>query len=339
MTQFITDAEVSARLDAATAVEAIRDALLAAYRGRFVTPPRAAVPLAGGRLVLAAGQLTGEWYGYGSYDTFGHGESEQVVALHEAGTGRVRAIAVGAEIGSRRTGAFGGVAVRALARPDAATLGVIGAGGQAWAQVWAVAAVRRLREVTVFCRSPAGREKFAARVRSELGIPARPVSTGPEAVRDRDIVVLATSSPTPVISAADLSPGCHLNTVGPKQVGRAEFGPDLLDRADLLVTESLEQAGAYDPPMLGTVGAYAGRLRALGGVLPGRTTADQVTVFCSVGLAGAEAFLLDRLTRPKREPTSAASVGSTDAVPAGSTGAAPGEAAGVAAPGRNAGCG
>ncbi|MEN3608295.1 ornithine cyclodeaminase family protein [Plantactinospora sp. ZYX-F-223] len=310
MTQFITDAEVAARLDPATAVRAIRDALLAAHRGRLVAPPRVAAPLAGGRLVFTAGQLTGEWYGFRSYDTFGHAEGEQVVALHEAGTGRVRAIAVGEEIGSRRTGALGGVAVDALARPDATTLGVVGAGGQAWAQVWAIAAVRRLREVTVFCRTPAGREKFAARVRAELDIPARAVCTAPEAVRDRDVVVLATTSPTPVISAADLSPGSHLNTIGHKQVGRAEFGPDLLDRADLLVTDSLAQAGGYDPPMLGTVGAYAGRLRALGavlaGALPGRTTADQVTVFCSVGLAGSEAFLLDRLTRPAAEPAGGA---------------------------------
>ncbi|MGI5153342.1 ornithine cyclodeaminase family protein [Plantactinospora sp. CA-294935] len=310
MTQFITDAEVAARLDPATAVRAIRDALLAAHRGRLVAPPRVAAPLAAGRLVFTAGQLTGEWYGFRSYDTFGHAEGEQVVALHDAGTGRVRAIAVGEEIGSRRTGALGGVAVDALARSDAATLGVVGAGGQAWAQVWAIAAVRRLREVTVFCRTPAGREKFAARVRAELGIPARAVRTAPEAVRDRDVVVLATTSPTPVISAADLSPGSHLTTIGHKQVGRAEFGPDLLDRADLLVTDSLAQAGAYDPPMLGTVGAYAGRLRALGAVLagavPGRTTADQVTVFCSVGLAGSEAFLLDRLARPEAAPAGAA---------------------------------
>ncbi|MEQ4303122.1 ornithine cyclodeaminase family protein [Plantactinospora sp. B6F1] len=301
MTQFITDAEVAARLDAETATRAIRDALLAAYRGRLVAPPRVAAPMAGGRLVLGAGQLSGEWYGFGSYDTFGHAEGEQVVALHDAAAGRVRAIAVGEEIGSRRTGALGGVAVQALARPDAATLGLVGAGGQAWAQVWAIAAVRRLREVTVFCRTPAGREKLAARIRAELGIPARAVATAPEAVRDRDVVVLATTSPTPVISATDLSPGSHLNTIGPKQVGRAEFGSDLLDRADLLVTDSLAQAGAYDPPMLGTVGTYAGRLRALGAVLagaePGRTTADQVTVFCSVGLAGSEVFLLDRLTR------------------------------------------
>ncbi|MBE1487949.1 ornithine cyclodeaminase family protein [Plantactinospora soyae] len=307
MTRFITDAEVAARLDAGTAVSTIREALLAAYEGRLVAPPRVSAPLAEGRLVLTAGQLTGEWYGFRSYDTFGHPEAEQVVALHDAGTGRVRAIAVGQEIGSRRTGALGGVAVDALARPEASTVGVIGAGGQAWTQVWAVAAVRRLSEVTVYSRTPAGREKFAARVRAELGIAARAVPSPAEAVRERDVVLLATTSPTPVISAADLRPGTHLNTVGHKQIGRAEFGTDLLDRADLLVTDSMAQAGAYEPPMLAAAAPYAGRLRSLGAVLagavPGRSTADQVTMFCSVGLAGGEVFLLDRLTREIPELT------------------------------------
>ncbi|MGI5215535.1 ornithine cyclodeaminase family protein [Plantactinospora sp. CA-290183] len=316
MTLFVTDPEVAARLDAGTAVRAMRDALLAAHAGRLVAPPRAAAPLAGGRLVLTAGHLTGEWYGFRSYDTFGHAEAEQVVVLHDAATGRIRAIAVGEEIGSRRTGALGGVAADALARPDAATLGVIGAGGQAWTQVWAIAAVRKLREVTVFSRTPAGREKFVARVRAELGIAARAAEDPTGAVRGRDLVVLATTSPTPVLSAADLSPGSHVSAVGHKQVGRSEFGVELLDRAEVLVTDSPAQAGAYQPPMLAAVEPYAGRLRSLGGVLagavPGRATADQVTLFCSVGLAGSEVFLLDRL------------VGELDQPPGNSSGAAAG---------------
>jgi len=307
MTRFITDAEVAARLDAPTAVATMRAALLAADQGRLVAPPRTSAPLHGGRLVLTVGHLRGEWYGYRSYDTLDRPDGEQVVVLHDADTGRVRAVAVGEEIGSRRTGALGGVAVQALARPDAATVGVVGAGRQAWTQLWAIAAVRSLREVRVFSRTPARREKFVARVRSELGITARSVADSASAVRDRDVVVVATTSPSPVLTAADLSPGCHVNLVGYKQVGRAEFGVDLLDRADLLVTDSPAQAAAYDPPMLAAVEPYLGRLRALGAVLagrePGRTTPEQVTVFCSVGLAGSEVFLLDRLTRqgPERD--------------------------------------
>ncbi|MER6595168.1 ornithine cyclodeaminase family protein, partial [Micromonospora purpureochromogenes] len=169
MTLIFTDREVAAALDASATVAAMRDALLAAHAGRLVAPPRAAAPLDGGRMVLTAGHLTGEWYGFRSYDTFGLPESEQLVVLHDGRTGAVRAVAVGEELGSRRTGGLGGVAVDALARPDAATLGVIGSGRQAWTQVWAAAAVRPLREVTVHSRSAARREAFAARVRVELG--------------------------------------------------------------------------------------------------------------------------------------------------------------------------
>jgi len=301
MTLFFSDAEVAAQLDAHTAIGATRAALLAAHAGQLVAPPRAAAPLRGGRLVTTAGQLADEWYGFRTYDTFGHPEAEQVVVLHDARSGRVRAIAVGEEIGTRRTGAIGGVAVDLLARPDATTLGVIGAGGQAWTQVWATAAVRPLREVTVFCRTRGRREASAARVRAELGVPARAVDSAEVAVHGRDVVVLATDSPTPVISAADLAPGTHVNTVGFKQHGRAEFGSDLLDRADVLATDSLAQVAAYDPPMLAASPPYVDRLRDLGAVLagavPGRTAAGQVGVFCSVGLAGTQVFLLDTLAR------------------------------------------
>lgn len=230
---------------------------------------------------------------------------DALLAAYE-GTGAVRAIAVGEELGSRRTGGLGGVAVDALARPDAATLGVVGSGRQAWTQVWAAAAVRPLREVTVHSRSAARREAFAARVRAELGVPARAVGSATEAVRRRDVVVLATTSPAPVVDAADLAPGTHVNTVGFKQVHRHEFGPDLLDAAEVLVTDSPAQAAAYAPPMLAAIEPYAGRLRDLGAVLagavPGRTGADQISVFCSTGLAGTEVFLLDRLARVGATP-------------------------------------
>ncbi|QGN51001.1 ornithine cyclodeaminase family protein [Micromonospora sp. WMMD558] len=301
MPLLFADPEVTAALDAPTTVAAMRDALRAAHEGRLVAPPRAAATLDGGRMVLTAGHLVGEWYGYRSYDTFGHPESEQVVVLHDGRTGAVRAVAVGEELGSRRTGGLGGVAVDALARPDAATLGVVGSGRQAWTQVWAAAAVRPLREVTVHSRSAARREAFAARVRAELGVPARAVGSAGAAVAGRDVVVLATTSTTPVLDAADLAPGAHVNAVGFKQVDRHEFGADLLDRADVLVTDSPAQATAYAPPMLAALPPYAGRLRDLGAVLagavPGRTAADQVSVFCSTGLAGTEVFLLDRLVR------------------------------------------
>jgi ornithine cyclodeaminase len=295
----LTDDDIAARLDAPTAVGAMRDALLAAHRGALIAPPRATATLEGGRLVMTAGHLADEWYGFRSYDTFGHEPGEQLVVLHDARTGRIRAIAVGAEIGSRRTGAIGGVAVDALARPDAATLGVVGAGRQAWTQVWAAAAVRDLRAVSIYSRTPAARAAFADRVRAELGIPAVAAGSAAEAVAGRDLVILATTSPTPVIAATDLAPGAHVNAVGFKQHGRAELGLDLLARAGTIATDSPAQAAAYEPPMIVVGTPHERRMRALGAVLdgaaPGRAAPDEVTLFCSVGLAGTEVFLLDRL--------------------------------------------
>ncbi len=301
MPPLLTDSEVAAALDAPTTIAAMRDALHAAHDGRLVAPPRATAPLDGGRMVLTAGHLVGQWYGSCSYDTFGLPGSEPVAVLHDAGTGGVRAVAVGTELNSRRTGGLGGVAIDTLARPDAATLGVVGSGRQAWAQVWAAAAVRPLREVRVHSRSVARRTAFASRVRAELGVPARAVDSAAAAVADRDIVVIATSSTTPVVDAADLAPGAHVNAVGFKQVDRHEFGPDLLDRAEVLVTDSPAQAAGYAPPMLAALPPYAERLRDLGAVLaaavPGRTSADQISAFCATGLGGTELFLLDRLVR------------------------------------------
>jgi len=299
----LTDADVASHLDAATAVGAMRDALVAAYEGRLIAPPRATAVLEGGRLVMTAGHLADEWYGFRSYDTFGHNDGEQLVVLHDTRDGRIRAIAVGEEIGSRRTGALGGAAVDLLALPAAGTVGVIGSGRQAWSQVWATAAVRPLRSVTVFSRSAARRTAFAARVRDELGVPATAAGSAAAAVRGCDIVIVATTSPAPVLRAADLAPGAHVNVVGFKQQGRAEFGLDLPARADVIATDSPSQARSYDPPLLLAGTVHESSVRDLGaiaaGAVAGRSASsagfDEITMFLSVGLGGTEVFLLDRV--------------------------------------------
>ncbi|MDG4823686.1 ornithine cyclodeaminase family protein [Asanoa sp. WMMD1127] len=295
MPLLLTDADVVARLDAPTAVAAMRDALVAAHAGQLIAPPRASAVLEGGRLVMTAGHLADEWYGFRSYDTFGHADGEQLVVLHDARDGRIRAIAVGEEIGSRRTGALGGAAVDLLARADAVSVGVIGSGRQAWTQVWATAAVRPVRSVRVFSRSAARRSAFAARVTDSLGLPAVAVDSAAAAVDGQDVVIVATTSERPVLAAADLAPGAHVNLVGFKQQGRAEFGLDLVGRAGVLATDSPAQAGSYDPPLLlgGTPLRDLGAIAA--GAAPGRASAEEISVFLSVGLAGTEVFLLDRV--------------------------------------------
>lgn len=100
----------------------------------------------------------------------------QLVALHAEPSGELLGLAVGKELGSHRTGALGGLAVDLLARPAARTVGLVGAGTQAWTQVWAISGVRELAGVRVFSRDPGRRRAFAERVRAELGWPQRPLT-------------------------------------------------------------------------------------------------------------------------------------------------------------------
>jgi ornithine cyclodeaminase/alanine dehydrogenase-like protein (mu-crystallin family) len=299
MVLVLTDADVRRLLTPLRAVGWMREALIAEHSGKLLAPPRVHTDLGTGRLVFTTGTLQDEWFGYRSYDSFGVEPGEQAVVLHDATDGRVRAIAVGNELGPRRVGGIGGVAADTLARTDARSLAVIGTGVQAWAQLCAIAAVRDLSEVRVYSRSADRRKAFAERAQTDLNLPAEAAPNPEQAATGADLVVLATSSPTSVLDPAWLAPGSYITTIGPKQVGRAEFGPELVAACDLAFTDSVAQITAYVPPNILVGTPQQDRLISLGAVLagdaPGRTADDQRVLFCSVGLAGAEVFLLDRL--------------------------------------------
>jgi ornithine cyclodeaminase/alanine dehydrogenase-like protein (mu-crystallin family) len=292
------DGDILDRLSAADAVRWMGQAVDAHHRGELVAPPRAHADFGDGRLVFTAGRLQGAWFGYRSYDTLPSDPGTQLVVVHDEASGQVRAIAVGNELGPRRTGAIGAVAADALAPPDAGVVAVIGSGTQAYSQLWALSAARELREVRVYSRDPARRASFAGRAQPLAAGPCRPAPDARTAVDGAQIVILATSSPTPVIDAAWIAPGAYVTTLGPKQQGRAEFGLDLPAAASVLVTDSPEQIDAYDPPNLLAGTPYRDRLVSLGAIRAGEATRaapEGISLFFSVGLAGTEAFLLDRL--------------------------------------------
>jgi len=295
----LTDERLRQAVRAADAIEWMREAVTAADAGLLYTPARAYTELGEGRLVFTAGALTGQWFGYRSYDTFDVDPGEQVVVLQSARTGRVQAIAVGNAVGQLRTGALGGLAADILARRDANTLGIIGSGSQAWSQVWAITAVRRIDRAMVYSRTAAHAEAFAKRVREELGVDCTAVDSAEAATRDLAIVVLATNSRTPVLDANWLAPGTHVTTVGPKQLEISEFGLDLVEAADVIVTDSLPQLHAYNPPSMVATSAYAGSVMSLGAVASrpstGRQDDSETTLYLSVGLGGSEVHLLQRV--------------------------------------------
>lgn len=99
------------------------------------------------------------------------------------------------------------------------------------------------------------------------------------------------------MDAAWLAPGSYVSTLAPKQRGRAEFGPGLPAAAALLVTDSLAQVDAYDPPGVLAGTPHRERLVSLGAVRAGEVARPEAGRGCasfSVGLPGTEVFLLDR---------------------------------------------
>jgi len=280
-------------LTAAAAVDAMREAVLLADEGRLSAPPRVRTDLDDLGYVFTVGGVSAGPAGFRVYRV-GESGGDQLVAVWNA-DGELEGLVVGDELGARRTGALGAVAADALARADAETVAVIGSGDQAWTQLWALQAVRRLTAVRIYSRNPERRDRFAHRVTAGLGLAAEAVSDPGEAVRGADLIILATRSPSPVIDADDVAAGAHVVTVGPKSRDRHETPLELVDRAQLITCDSPEQATAYGAPFFVDRDALIGLGAVLSGRHPGRRSPEEITLHCSVGLAGTEVMLAQRL--------------------------------------------
>lgn len=295
--RFVTDADVARLLPMPVAVELMATAVRRAHEGTLIHPPRVAADVGVGRLTFTCGAVPGDWFGYRSYLAPGDHDDEQVVIVQDAGTGALRAVYAGRDLGPRRTGAIGGVAIDALAPAGTVTVAVLGTGRQAWEQVLAAVAVRRVRCLSVFSPTPAHREAFGARVAAQVGgdLAVRLCATAQEAVEGQDVVVVATSSPEPVLSVDWLHQTRMVSTLGPKQQHRHEFPLALAQWADTRVTDSPAQLTAYEPPFALAGQAVAEQIVPLGAALGAGPPAR--AVFFSAGLAGTEAFLLAHLSR------------------------------------------
>jgi ornithine cyclodeaminase len=302
----LDDAAVRRALTPELAVAAVRRALAAEHAGELAAPPRFHAPLGVGDLVFTAGRVGGVGYGFRVYDTLPTSGADQLTVVFDDTTGGVLGVAGGTWLGEARTGATGAVAVDLLADPAAVRFGVIGAGAQAWSQLWAVRAVRTPSVVSVFSRDPVRRTAFAARCRDELGLPAQAVPDAHAAVEGADVVILATRSGTPVIESGWVPAGAHVTTVGPKEIGRNECPVDLATGAALLVTDSLAQLDAYPSPYFLAGTPARDRIVALSAVQAGEVPRpDGTTLYSSVGLAGTEVAVLAALLHDQGAGTAA----------------------------------
>src|SRR5262249_20367854 len=177
--------------------------------------------------------------------SWGHTEhgSTPLLTLWDAENGRLVAIMEAFALGQLRTGAMSGVGTRCMAAPDAGELAVIGTGKQATTQVAAVIAVRPIRRVRVFGPTPEHRTAFAARLRANHPeVEIVEAESAAAAVKDAPIVTLVTRARHPVVHAAMLARGTHVNAAGAITPERREFDEDLFPRADLVAVDSLDAA-------------------------------------------------------------------------------------------------
>jgi alanine dehydrogenase len=212
------------------------------------------------------------------------------ILLNDPETGLEFADLDGTHVTDYRTGAAGGVAAKYLARPEAARLGVIGAGAQARTQVAAVLKVRPIREITVFNRHLAHSQAFADEVAARYGVRARATGEVADAVRGQDIVVTTTPSTTPVVPRAWVSPGTHINAIGADAAGKQELEAAILTAARVVVDDwaQASHSGEINVPLskgeLTRDQVYASLGEIVAGRKPGRQTPEEITVFDSTGL-------------------------------------------------------
>jgi ornithine cyclodeaminase/alanine dehydrogenase-like protein (mu-crystallin family) len=198
------------------------------------------------------------------------------ILLFEPETGEPLVTMDGRLITEVRTAAVSAVATDHLARATASVLAIIGSGVQARSHLEALRLVREFREVRVW--SPRRAAAFA----EEHGVDA--AASAEEAVRGADVVVTATTSPTPVLSGEWLSPGAHINAVGAPRPDWRELDDEVLRRANVYV-DSREAAMKESGDVIAAKEVVAEIGEVISGAEQGRRSLEEVTLFKSLGLA------------------------------------------------------
>jgi len=303
--RILTAADVQAALAMPDAIEAMREAFIALSAGRATVPMRGALPSADGILLTMPSQLDDGWVvkivGVNPGNAaLGLPTVHAMLLVMDAATGVPQALMDGHALTAIRTGAASGLATDLLARPDAVTLGVIGAGVQARTQIEAVCAVRPIREIRVYSRS--GAQALADEIKDSYGARIVVASSAAEALAGADVIVAATTSQTPVIHAADVQAGAHINGVGSFRPTMQEVAADMVVKARVFVDQraaAWAEAGDLIIPrdqgliaedhIVGEIGEVAA------GQIAGRTSPDEITFFKSVGNAAQDNVVARRV--------------------------------------------
>ena len=305
---FLTENDVRQVLTMEMAIEGVEAGLRKVALDEAVNVPRTRCQTDHIMLhVLSAAAKSLGVAGHKAYTT-GKAGARFWLTLYDGKTGAMVALMQADYLGQMRTGAASAVATRLLARPDAATVGMIGTGLQARTQLLGVCRVRPIQRARVFSRDSARRAEFARRMTDELGVEVVAVESAEAAVRGADIVITATTSRDPVLLGEWVSPGMHLNVIGSNFRTKAEIDIETVRRAQVVVIDSKEQGKLEAGDLLAALDADVIRwsdIPELGQVMigryPGRESPEDVTLFCSLGLGIEDVAVGARVLAKARE--------------------------------------
>jgi ornithine cyclodeaminase len=307
MALLLRESDVEQLLTMKLAIELVERVHREYSTGQAIDVPRERTRLPKAALHILQGAVPSAGiFGYKAYTSSREGIRFLVYGF-SAERGALDVIVEANHLGMMRTGAAGGVAAKWLAREDARTAGVFGAGWQAQGQIEALAAVRRLERVKVWSRSADKLAKFCEKMSARLQLEVVPAASPDDAVRASDIVVTITTSATPVFSGESLAEGTHVNAAGSNSLLRQEIDEATLRKCDPVVVDSrasaLKEAGDL-LPALEKGRLHAGALTELGeviaGIRPGRTSAKQTTLFESQGMAIQDLIIAAELAKLAR---------------------------------------
>jgi len=301
-TLFVNHDDVLALLPMAECIDAMTDALRTLARGGALLPLRQVVRLPDGRNAFAlmpAALNDPSALGakiitvFPGNDATPYDSHQGAVLLFDTEYGRLIGILDASTITALRTAAVTAVATRLLAREDARTLALLGAGVQAETHLESIGLVRRIDEVRVWSRSGDRARRFADRY-AAAGKRIVVCQSAREAAEGADVVCTITSSREPVLFGEWLAPGTHVNAVGASLATSRELDSAAVVKSRLYVDRresTVNEGGDFlVPKREGLIGddhivGEIGELLIEPPRIPGRRSADEITLFKSLGLA------------------------------------------------------
>jgi ornithine cyclodeaminase/alanine dehydrogenase-like protein (mu-crystallin family) len=296
--RFIDRDEVARRLTYEVCIPIVRDAMIAFSKGETKQLLRSIITLSEGRLFGVMPGAMGADAPFGAklisvfHENFAKGiQSHQgLVILFDPETGAPVCVVDAGEITAIRTAAASAVATDILARGDARCLAILGYGEQAATHARAIGKVRHIESIAVWGRSLDRARTFAKRMQTELAVPVSTGGSVEEAVAHADIVCTVTAAAEPILKGEWVRPGTHLNLVGSGFAGPAEVDNDLVVRSRFIadsregvLSQGAEFLRAKKAGLVGDDHIVAEIGQVLAGEIQGRRSAEEVTVYKSLG--------------------------------------------------------